>query len=95
MSRELPGQRMNPAAPSVRVLAGPGPRQPAIAVYADLRQTGRTGMNTSPADDNWIAGEAYEAFMGRWSRRMATGFLGWLGVIRLTARAWAVRGTES
>jgi trans-aconitate methyltransferase len=28
--------------------------------------------------DNWAAGDAYETFMGRWSRRVADDFLQWL-----------------
>src|SRR3990172_603218 len=28
--------------------------------------------------DNWAAGDAYETFMGRWSRRVADDFLDWL-----------------
>jgi SAM-dependent methyltransferase len=35
-------------------------------------------MPTS-SDDRWAAGWAYEAFMGRWSRRMAAEFVRWLG----------------
>ncbi|MGB8331790.1 MAG: class I SAM-dependent methyltransferase [Polyangiales bacterium] len=30
------------------------------------------------ADDRWAAGDAYELYMGRWSRAMAQTFLGWL-----------------
>ncbi len=29
-------------------------------------------------DDRWKSGDAYEAFMGRWSRRLAEVFVGWL-----------------
>ena len=29
-------------------------------------------------DDRWLSGGAYERFMGRWSRRIAVGFLEWL-----------------
>jgi SAM-dependent methyltransferase len=32
-----------------------------------------------PPDDRWSAGDAYEAFMGRWSRRVAQRYLDWLG----------------
>ena len=28
--------------------------------------------------DKWAAGDAYEAFMGRWSRQMAERFVRWL-----------------
>ena len=28
--------------------------------------------------DRWAAGEAYEAYMGRWSRLVAAEFLSWL-----------------
>ncbi len=34
-------------------------------------------MNTS--DDKWLAGDAYEAYMGRWSRALARKFVEWLG----------------
>lgn len=30
------------------------------------------------AGDAWVAGEAYEAYMGRWSRRIARAFVEWL-----------------
>ena len=33
-------------------------------------------MNETP--DQWIAGDAYEHFMGRWSRRVAKEFIDWL-----------------
>jgi len=29
-------------------------------------------------NDNWSAGDAYESYMGRWSRRLARTFIGWL-----------------
>lgn len=32
----------------------------------------------SPTNDRWAGGRAYDAFMGRWSRRMAPRFLDWL-----------------
>jgi SAM-dependent methyltransferase len=32
----------------------------------------------SAKDDAWVAGDAYEAFMGRWSRMLARAFLDWL-----------------
>jgi SAM-dependent methyltransferase len=35
-------------------------------------------MTPSP-DDRWLAGDAYEAYMGRWSRRVAAEFVDWLG----------------
>src|SRR5262249_50649978 len=28
--------------------------------------------------DNWIAGEAYEGYMGRWSRPLAASFVSWI-----------------
>lgn len=31
-------------------------------------------------DDSWTSAEAYERFMGRWSRRIARLFVAWLGV---------------
>jgi SAM-dependent methyltransferase len=36
-------------------------------------------MNANPLDDKWATGDAYEAFMGRWSRRVAGEFIRWLG----------------
>ena len=33
---------------------------------------------TTAANDNWASGDAYEAYMGRWSRPMARSFLQWL-----------------
>lgn len=30
------------------------------------------------ANDNWTAGDAYESYMGRWSRPLARNFIGWL-----------------
>ena len=33
-------------------------------------------MNETP--DNWLAGDSYEHFMGRWSRRVAVEFIDWL-----------------
>ncbi|HWR50747.1 MAG TPA: methyltransferase domain-containing protein [Bryobacteraceae bacterium] len=32
----------------------------------------------TPAEDAWIAGDAYEPFIGRWSRLVAREFLAWL-----------------
>jgi len=29
-------------------------------------------------DDRWLAGDAYERYMGRWSRPLAGAFLEWL-----------------
>jgi len=37
-------------------------------------------MNMNPTDDRWATGNAYEAFMGRWSRPLAEQFIRWLGV---------------
>ena len=34
-------------------------------------------MTTGPGD-RWVAGDAYEAYMGRWSRRLAKAFVEWL-----------------
>ncbi len=36
-------------------------------------------MNSGPMNDSWAAGDAYEAFMGQWSRPMAGQFIRWLG----------------
>jgi SAM-dependent methyltransferase len=33
---------------------------------------------TNPPDDKWLAGDAYEAYMGRWTRPLARAFLDWL-----------------
>jgi SAM-dependent methyltransferase len=32
----------------------------------------------SASDDRWVAGDAYEAYMGRWSRLLARAFVEWL-----------------
>lgn len=32
----------------------------------------------TPTDDNWAAGDAYESYMGRWSRPLAGTFVSWL-----------------
>jgi len=37
-------------------------------------------------DDNWAAGDAYEGYMGRWSRPLAQRFVGWLAPER--GRRW-------
>jgi len=34
---------------------------------------------TTASGDRWVAGDAYEAYMGRWSRRLARLFINWLG----------------
>ncbi len=36
-------------------------------------------MTPSTQNDAWNAGDSYEAFMGRWSRKVASRFLPWLG----------------
>lgn len=35
-------------------------------------------MTLSPSNDRWLTGNAYEVYMGRWSRRLARVFLDWL-----------------
>ena len=35
---------------------------------------------TTPTSDPWASGAAYEAYIGRWSRRVAPEFLAWLGI---------------
>src|SRR5215217_1826322 len=43
----------------------------------------RTGPSSYPqhvAHEIWSAGDAYEAYVGRWSRRVAAAFLRWLEV---------------
>lgn len=35
-----------------------------------------------PAKENWSSGSAYEAYVGRWSRRVAAEFVDWLAVDR-------------
>ncbi|MGE0555080.1 MAG: class I SAM-dependent methyltransferase [Gemmatimonadales bacterium] len=37
---------------------------------------------TGTPDDRWLAGDAYEAYMGRWSRLVAAEFVDWLDVGR-------------
>ncbi len=34
------------------------------------------------SDDNWKAGDAYESYMGRWSRPLARSFISWLAPLR-------------
>jgi SAM-dependent methyltransferase len=40
---------------------------------------GKTKLSVNSEDENWAAGDAYEAFMGRWSQRLAEKFIFWLG----------------
>jgi SAM-dependent methyltransferase len=37
-----------------------------------------TVQPTSPTGDRWVTGDAYEAYMGRWSRALARVFVEWL-----------------
>jgi SAM-dependent methyltransferase len=37
-------------------------------------------MSPSPLPDVWAAGEGYEPYIGRWSRRVAPAFVDWLAV---------------
>lgn len=37
-------------------------------------------MTRDPSSDNWLVGDPYERYMGRWSRRLAPKFLAWLKV---------------
>ncbi len=37
-------------------------------------------MQPAPVSDNWDRGDPYERYVGRWSRRVAPLFLGWLDV---------------
>ena len=37
-------------------------------------------MASSDRDDVWAAGDRYEPYVGRWSRKVARGFLAWLAV---------------
>jgi len=43
-------------------------------------------MSEKPLNDAWAAGDAYEVFMGRWSREVAARFVRWLGAE--PGRAW-------
>jgi SAM-dependent methyltransferase len=43
-------------------------------------------MTTSSTSDTWHSGDAYERYMGRWSRQLASHFLHWLDVP--PARRW-------
>jgi SAM-dependent methyltransferase len=38
----------------------------------------RTRRMTRPSGDGWMAGTAYEGYMGRWSRPLARAFVDWL-----------------
>jgi SAM-dependent methyltransferase len=37
-------------------------------------------MATASRNDAWAAGDSYDAYMGRWSRPIAAGFLDWLAI---------------
>ena len=37
-------------------------------------------MTSTPRDDGWKAGDLYEPYVGRWSRRVADAFLAWIAV---------------
>jgi SAM-dependent methyltransferase len=37
-------------------------------------------MTLTPRDDGWKAGDLYEPYVGRWSRRVAEAFLAWIAV---------------
>src|SRR4051794_27495435 len=39
-------------------------------------------MSEAPINDVWANANAYERYVGRWSRQVAREFLGWLGVER-------------
>jgi ubiquinone/menaquinone biosynthesis C-methylase UbiE len=39
-------------------------------------------MVESARHDAWQAGDSYDPYMGRWSRKIAPGFLGWLGAAK-------------
>jgi len=42
-------------------------------------RAGRAGLDVArDAGDRWLAGDAYEAYMGRWSRQTARLFLAWV-----------------
>jgi SAM-dependent methyltransferase len=43
-------------------------------------------MPTTPSSDTWQVGEAYERYVGRWSRDVAPAFLSWLDAPR--GRRW-------
>ncbi len=51
-----------------------------------------SGHHTAPrrvthvVQETWAAGDAYEAYVGRWSRHVAEAFLHWLDVP--TGRHW-------
>lgn len=38
--------------------------------------------DTIAKHDTWLQGEAYEPYVGRWSRKVAPEFISWLGVIK-------------
>ena len=43
-------------------------------------------MDHKQVSDTWKRGDPYEQYVGRWSRRVAPGFLSWLGLA--TGRKW-------
>ena len=47
-----------------------------------LKRTALGGQEidvTNVSGDGWLAGDAYEGYMGRWSRRLARAFVEWVG----------------
>jgi SAM-dependent methyltransferase len=56
---------------------------PGGRLYLSQNNKGTTNMGIEPgttgsAKESWGSGDAYERFVGRWSRRLALEFLGWL-----------------
>src|SRR5438876_789571 len=47
---------------------------------ADHRDTRATTRMTPEREDVWASGDAYEPYVGRWSRLVAREFLAWLGL---------------
>jgi hypothetical protein len=45
--------------------------------------------------DVWASGDAYEPYVGRWSRRVTAEFLAWLSVPPGCGGFWAGRWTSS
>jgi trans-aconitate methyltransferase len=57
-----------------------GARRRTPARYAAPRPRKREDRPTGSTTDRWTSGEAYERYVGRWSRRIAADFLEWLAI---------------
>jgi SAM-dependent methyltransferase len=56
------------------------PRRPWRGWLSDVHSPGHRPYRRNMAHEVWAVGDAYEAYVGRWSRRVAVEFLDWLDV---------------